>query len=207
MHKRRRIVLGSVLVFGLVVGWSTNNAAWARRVESAKQNSHPVPVVEVAKIFPTMVHKAEQPLLIQTQKEDNSLSDVPENFRGDVVKASQEFSVPVSILAALGRIESNWDCTAVGPDQDTGCFQVIPSTGAWAMKELGIEGADLLDPAVNIRVGAWVLKTFANSERGDWAIALADFNAGPGAWDRAPVVSRGYAARVLSRAVETNKSR
>jgi soluble lytic murein transglycosylase-like protein len=137
--------------------------------------------------------------------EQVALQSVPEQYRQFIIDASKESNVPVEIIVALGQQESGWDCEKLGDAGDTGCLQILPDTGAWAMREMDFSGS-LWNPQTNIRVGAWVLRTFTDMENGDWARGLASYNAGPGAWDRAPIVSRGYAARVLNRVVVTPSS-
>ncbi len=89
-------------------------------------------------------------------------------------------------LASLVRQESFWNPAAVSVAEAYGLTQVIPETGRAIADELGMHEfstADLLRPAVSLRFGAnyigGQLRRF-----GSPYIALAAYNAGPGAASR-----------------------
>ena len=56
--------------------------------------------------------------------------------------------------------ESNWDTQLVSAADDSGLFQIIPSTAEWVAGEMGIEEYDLLDPVTNMKMGLWILKRY-----------------------------------------------
>jgi len=99
--------------------------------------------------------------------------DDAEPYADDFVAASQETGVPLEILLAVAWAESGFDPSAVSPAGAEGMMQLMPGTAA------GL-GVDPSDPAQNILGGARYLA--AQYERfGSWDLALAAYNAGPGA--------------------------
>ncbi|UQZ90962.1 transglycosylase [Deltaproteobacteria bacterium Smac51] len=93
---------------------------------------------------------------------------------GDMIKAvSVEFGLDPSLVAAVIKVESNFNVAAVSPAGAQGLMQIMPETGQY----LGLD--DPFDPEANIRAGARYLKeqleAFSSVE-----MALAAYNAGPG---------------------------
>ena len=79
----------------------------------------------------------------------------------DVVREmSLTYGVDPALSACIVEHESNWNTNLVSKDQDTGLFQVIPSTAAWAAGKLGMAHYDLTNPVDNARIGLWVLKHY-----------------------------------------------
>lgn len=56
--------------------------------------------------------------------------------------------------------ESNYNPNLISKDDDTGLFQIIPSTAEWVAGKLGMDTYDLTDPATNIEMGLWILKNY-----------------------------------------------
>lgn len=87
--------------------------------------------------------------------------------------AASEAGVPVEILSAVVERESGGDPGAVSPAGAIGLAQLMPETA----RELGV---DPYDPQQNLIGGARYLRQ--QYERfGNWPLALAAYNAGPGA--------------------------
>lgn len=87
--------------------------------------------------------------------------------------AARRHGVPVDLFLRLVQQESGWKATARSHKGAYGLAQLMPGTA----RELGV---DPKDPAQNLDGGAKYLKqqylTF-----GSWRLALAAYNAGPGA--------------------------
>lgn len=92
-----------------------------------------------------------------------------------VAAAAVEHGLPEALLHALIRAESNYDPHAVSPKGAAGLMQLMPDTA----RELGV--ADVWDPAANIRGGARYLKRLLEMFDQDLSLAVAAYNAGPGA--------------------------
>jgi hypothetical protein len=107
--------------------------------------------------------------------------------------ASQE-GVPAALLAKVINVESGGNPLARSPKGAFGPAQLMPATA----KDLGV---DINDPADNIRGGARYLKQQMD-RFGDPRLALAAYNAGPGAVRRAGGVpnyleTQAYVGKVM----------
>lgn len=91
--------------------------------------------------------------------------------------AGARHGVSPALLAAVAKTESNFDSTAVSPAGAQGLMQFMPATAAG----LGVNAAD---PASAIDGAARYLRTLTD-RFGSTELALAAYNAGPGAVSRA----------------------
>ncbi|MBW8751206.1 MAG: transglycosylase SLT domain-containing protein [Propionibacteriales bacterium] len=88
--------------------------------------------------------------------------------------ASQKYGVPATLLSAVAKQESGYDARAVSPAGARGLMQLMPGTA----KSLGV--ADPLDPAQAVDGAARMLRDLTR-RFGSTELALAAYNAGPGA--------------------------
>jgi soluble lytic murein transglycosylase-like protein len=117
---------------------------------------------------------------------------------GRLIQAvAEEQGVDGLLLAAVVRVESRFDPTAVSHRGALGLMQLMPETA-------GMYGVvDPFDPTANIRAGARYLRHLLAIYAGDLELALAAYNAGPGSVARFGGVppfpeTQGYVAAVLS---------
>jgi soluble lytic murein transglycosylase-like protein len=102
---------------------------------------------------------------------------VPEKLRAAFNAASADTGLPVALLVAVGKVESNFEASARSEAGARGPLQLMPATG----RELGL---NIDDPSENILAGARYLKLlFSRFNSTD--LALAAYNAGPTAVERA----------------------
>jgi hypothetical protein len=103
-------------------------------------------------------------------------------------EASSQHGIDYSLLKALIATESGFNTFAVSPKGAVGLMQLIPPTaeryGVTANKDGSIE-KKLTDPKTNIRAGARYLAYLINMFPGRLELALAAYNAGEGAVQRA----------------------
>jgi hypothetical protein len=103
-------------------------------------------------------------------------------------EASARHGMDYELLQALIATESGFDTRAVSPKGAVGLMQLIPPTaeryGVRADKNSAIQ-KKLTDPATNIRAGANYLSDLIRTFPGQLELALAAYNAGEGAVQRA----------------------
>jgi soluble lytic murein transglycosylase-like protein len=119
---------------------------------------------------------------------------LPAQYRPVFEAAARATDLPLALLVAVGRIESNLRVDARSLADARGLMQVLPSTA----QELGLD-AD--EPTSNVLAGARYLKLqFARFRSSD--LALAAYNAGPTAVAKAggapSFVTLNYVANVTT---------
>jgi soluble lytic murein transglycosylase-like protein len=102
---------------------------------------------------------------------------VPQRLRPVFLEASQEMGVPLSLLAAVAHVESRFDPAAHSGAGAVGVLQLMPQTAS-ALHY------DAEETAANVMAGAVYLRQLLVRYRST-ALALAAYNAGPTAVDRA----------------------
>ncbi|HEU0318339.1 MAG TPA: lytic transglycosylase domain-containing protein [Solirubrobacteraceae bacterium] len=118
-----------------------------------------------------------------------------------ISSAAQRNGVDPALLKALIRQESNFDPRAGSPAGAQGLTQLMPGTAA----SVGV--TDPYDPAQSIEGGAKYLRRQLDAFGGDERLALAAYNAGPGAVRRYGDVppyaeTRAYVEHVLQSAAQ-----
>ena len=98
---------------------------------------------------------------------DKDLNDIFE-------KAAVKYNVPVNLLKAIGKAESDFKADAVSRSGAQGVMQLMPKTAEY----LGVK--DSFDPEQNIMGGAKYISELLKKYDGDTTLALAAYNAGMG---------------------------
>jgi hypothetical protein len=96
-----------------------------------------------------------------------------------VREAAERHNVDPALVRAVIETESNWNPAAVSRKGATGLMQLIPTTA----QRFGAN--DAFDPKQNVDAGVHYLKTLLERYNGNLDLALAAYNAGEGAVDRA----------------------
>ncbi len=99
-------------------------------------------------------------------------------------EVSARYRVDPALVRAVMQTESNWNSSAVSRKGALGLMQLIPGTA----QQLGVHNA--FDPKQNLDGGVRYLHTLLERYNGDLDKALAAYNAGPGAVDRAGGIPR-----------------
>jgi soluble lytic murein transglycosylase-like protein len=124
-------------------------------------------------------HSAERAVRPPAQASPAALNPcpVPQRYRRAFESAARDTHLPIALLVAVARVESNLDHRALSSAGARGLLQVMPPTAA----ELRLNPDH---PESNVLAGARYLKSMMGRfESAD--LALAAYNAGPGAVERA----------------------
>lgn len=115
-----------------------------------------------------------------------------------IVEQAERHGVRQSLVRAVIQVESAFNPWARSPKGAMGLMQLMPVTA----REFGV--GDAFDPAENVRAGVAYLRRLLDRYDNDEVLALAAYNAGPGAVDRygqrvPPYVeTKNYVVRVNS---------
>ena len=103
-------------------------------------------------------------------------------------EAARKYRLDYELLKALVTTESGFEPTAVSPKGAIGLMQVMPDTarrfGVDSDRWMSVE-AKLADPKINVGIGARYLRLLLDMFPGRTDLALASYNAGEGAVQRA----------------------
>lgn len=89
-------------------------------------------------------------------------------------QAADKYNVPIELLKAVGKAESDYNPYAVSKCGAQGVMQLMPATA----KELGVN--DSFDAEQNIMGGAKYISALLNKYNGETRLAIAAYNAGSG---------------------------
>ncbi|MEB3327749.1 MAG: lytic transglycosylase domain-containing protein [Candidatus Sericytochromatia bacterium] len=106
----------------------------------------------------------------------------PFGYRTEIEQQARAFGLDPLFVAAVIRQESGFRPQARSAAGAMGLMQLMPATARWAAPQMGLRGfrdEQLLDPALNVRVGCWYLNYLFQRFR-DPAKVLAAYNGGEG---------------------------
>lgn len=99
-------------------------------------------------------------------------------YDGLINEAAKRYGLPAALIRAVIMTESEFDPLAVSSAGAQGLMQLMPALSS----QLGVSNA--FDPRQNIMAGAHYLSALLGTQKGDMALALASYNAGPGNVER-----------------------
>jgi soluble lytic murein transglycosylase len=111
----------------------------------------------------------------------------PRPYDAQVAAAAQVSGLPVDLIYGVIRQESLYRSDAVSSADARGLMQMLPETARRTARQWmqpAPSDAALFEPAVNLMLGAAHLKDLLDRAGGMLPIALAGYNAGPGAVQR-----------------------
>jgi len=114
-----------------------------------------------------------------------------------VHEKASNYNIDPSLIKAVIKTESNWNCRAVSRKGAMGLMQLMPSTA----NDMNVRNP--FDPEENIEGGTKYLKYLLEKFNGDLTLALAAYNAGPKTVEKFGYVppiteTKQYVNRVLS---------
>ena len=107
----------------------------------------------------------------------------PLHYREIIVEHSDRNDLEPQLVAAVIRVESNFNSAAVSKKGARGLMQIMPQTGTWIAGQMGMDDfapEKLFDPMVNITMGTWYLRDLYRSFNDNAYAALAAYNGGRG---------------------------
>ena len=127
----------------------------------------------------------------------------PLKYEAIVEGHARNYRLDPALLAAVIYRESKFDARAGSRAGAIGLMQLTPATARGIALRTGgtrFKMADLYDPEINIRYGAWYLRHLLDSFDGDIRKALAAYNGGRGNVERGVVFAetRAYVQQVLA---------
>lgn len=117
--------------------------------------------------FASVLEESSAASKTSTSTQTNSMDDI-------FYRASEKYQVPVNLLKAVAKTESNFNPDAISSCGAIGVMQLMPSTAA------GLGVTDPKDPEQNIMGGAKYLSQMLDRYDGDVKLCLAAYNAGAG---------------------------
>jgi soluble lytic murein transglycosylase-like protein len=156
---------------------SDRNAAKPDEAAAASTGINTKNPADVPKALSRISRKSEQ--MIHPSAPIGSPTSTASNERRaiekSIHKAARTYDLPASLLKGVIKAESNFEVNAVSQAGAQGLMQLMPGTA----KDLGVKNS--FDIEQNIDGGARYLRKMLESFGGDLKVALAAYNAGPGA--------------------------
>ncbi len=133
---------------------------------------------------------------VAVKKSGTGQKQKPEDLHDVLVREGRKHDIDVALLESVIEVESGGNSRAVSPAGAQGLMQLMPGTAA----KLGVKNS--FASAQNVRGGTAYLDSLLTRYDNNLALALAAYNAGPGAVDRWHGIppypeTRRYVARVI----------
>ena len=108
----------------------------------------------------------------------------PRPYDAEVRRGAELTGLPKSLIYAIIRQESLYRADAASSANALGLMQLLPATAQATARRAGLPRptrASLLQPSNNVPLGASYLRYLLDRTDGQWPVAIASYNAGPGA--------------------------
>lgn len=107
----------------------------------------------------------------------------PIRFTPEIRQIAQKYELDPFFVAAIIRVESNYEVKTVSRKGAFGLMQLMPDTSDWIIERGKFAEAykqQLHDPAVSIELGSWYLNWMQKQFNGNMIAVIAGYNAGHG---------------------------
>jgi soluble lytic murein transglycosylase len=108
----------------------------------------------------------------------------PRPYDAEVRRSAELTGLPPALIYAIIRQESLYRADAASSANALGLMQLLPSTAQATARRAGLPKptrTSLLQPSVNVPLGSSFLDYLLDRADGQWPLAIAGYNAGPGA--------------------------
>ncbi len=107
----------------------------------------------------------------------------PKFYKTIVKTEAKKYHLDPLLIYSIIREESRFGKNVLSPSYAIGLMQIIPSTGEWIAKKLGVKEFDeimLFNPVINIEFGVWYVNYLNKLFSRNVDAVLASYNGGPG---------------------------
>lgn len=104
-------------------------------------------------------------------------------YQQDIVTYSEKNKIDPFLVAAIIKNESGFDHKAVSQVGAIGLMQIMPETGEWIAKQMGLPNytkESLYETQMNIRMGCWYVAELDAEFKHNLALIMIAYNAGRG---------------------------
>jgi soluble lytic murein transglycosylase-like protein len=154
------------------------------RLPAPQSSGHPSPLAQAAQSMPPT-----------SNPNETIIQSTPAEIARMVREVSSRYNVDPELIEAVIQTESHGNPSAVSRKGALGLMQLVPETA----QQMGVKNA--FDPKQNLDGGVRYLQMLLQRYNGDLDRALAAYNAGPRAVDRAGGVPRYGETRAYVRKV------
>jgi len=155
-----------------------DNSIFTGKIQSVMQNLMFSLLEKLLKKLETNGQSGQTTSGTQSVSAGSESQPVTGDFSSLINQAAQKYNVDPALVQAVVKAESNFNPNAVSSAGALGLMQLMPGTASG----LGVQNP--LDPAQNIDGGVHFLSNLLKHYNGDVRLAVAAYNAGPGAVDR-----------------------
>jgi soluble lytic murein transglycosylase len=116
----------------------------------------------------------------QTKKSANYWHSLyPLAYNEPIQAEAKKRQISPLLVLSIVRQESKFDPETRSPVGALGLMQVMPTTAAFIAPKIEMSSYELINPADNIKLGAWYLAHMHDEVKNDSLLAVASYNAGP----------------------------
>lgn len=168
----RSVVLAGVLVAASGAPASAQIYTWRNDAgQLVLSNKRPTDADSLTTYAVPEADGIQTPLRVEAPPDRDDYSDL-------IAEQARRNNVRQSLVRAVIQVESAFNPSARSPKGAMGLMQLMPATA----REFGVR--DAFNPEENVKGGVAYLRWLLDRYDGDEALALAAYNAGPGAVDR-----------------------